>query len=125
MGVGVSRVHPALGTFSHLQNTPGAPGVLGNDNDPDWDVLHVESHAQPGKGTVAVETNGSFVYVPNLNSCGDDGFSYIADDGNGATDSATVSLAIECVAEPPGEIFADDFETGDTTAWLTTVGDAP
>ena len=74
---------------------------------------------------MAVETNGSFVYVPNLNSCGDDGFSYIADDGNGATDSATVSLAIECVAEPPGEIFADDFETGDTTAWSTTVGEAP
>src|SRR5207245_1439574 len=43
---------------------PAAPGVLGNDTDADGNTLTATKVTDPGHGSVTVNANGSFSYVP-------------------------------------------------------------
>ncbi|MBN2509445.1 MAG: tandem-95 repeat protein, partial [Spirochaetales bacterium] len=74
--------------------------VLENDTDVDGDSLAVASVTTPGNGTAAVE--GTQVrYTPSAGYSGGDSFSYTATDGNGGTASATVTVTIGPVNDPP------------------------
>ncbi|MHB9024901.1 MAG: Ig-like domain-containing protein [Armatimonadota bacterium] len=70
-----------------------APGVLGNDQDPDGDALTASVAQEPAHGMLTLNANGSFVYTPAVNYIGDDNFTYRANDGT-ATSTASVSLTI-------------------------------
>ena len=72
----------------------GAPGVLGNDSDPDSDPLVVDSHTQPANGSTTVSPDGSMSYTPNHGFTGDDSFDYTINDGNGGTDTALVTITV-------------------------------
>jgi hypothetical protein len=89
------------------EDTPVTIYVLANDTDVEDDTLTVESVTQPAHGTV---TNNStdVTYIPSAGYCGDDTFTYTADDGNGGTDDATVSITVTCGNAAPvvGEITA-------------------
>ena len=61
-------------------NVP-APGVLGNDPDPDGDALEAQLVTGPSHGTLTLNLDGSFVYTPAANFDGLDSFSYLAGDG--------------------------------------------
>ncbi len=50
--------------------------MLLNDTDPDGDRLTAELIQPSANGTVALNPDGSFTYMPNLNFTGLDGFSY-------------------------------------------------
>jgi hypothetical protein len=76
-------------------------GVLANDTDPDGDTLTAHLVAQAQHGTVELSPNGAFTYVPNPGFSGEDWFTYLADDGNGGTDTATVYITVEFVNSPP------------------------
>jgi VCBS repeat-containing protein len=79
-----------------------APGVLVNDNDDDNDTLTAVVGTAAANGSLTLNGNGSFSYVPDANSCGDDSFTYFANDGSDNGNEATVSLDIMCDApEPP------------------------
>jgi N-acetylneuraminic acid mutarotase len=92
-----------------------APGVLGNDSDTDGDSLTATMVGSPLHGTVNLETDGSFVYTPTTGFTGTDTFTYRAEDASSQSAETAVSLGV-------GEyIFADDFESGDTTAWSSSV----
>jgi len=88
-----------------------APGVLNNDSDPDvGDTLAVTSVNTSGTvGTVtAWDADGSFTYDPSGQfeylPAGDstsDSFTYTVSDGNGGTDTATVTVIINGVYDPP------------------------
>ncbi|MEN8166416.1 MAG: Ig-like domain-containing protein [Pseudomonadota bacterium] len=78
-----------------------APGVLANDSDIDGDPLTASLETAPAHGSVVVNPDGSFSYTPYPDYNGPDGFSYLVADGNGASDSATVSLIINPVNDPP------------------------
>jgi len=54
-----------------------ASGVLGNDSDVDGDSLTVEAYGQPAHGSISGAVDGSFVYTPDADYFGPDGFSYI------------------------------------------------
>ena len=70
--------------------------VLGNDTDSDGDALSVASFSQPANGTVTRGANGQLIYTSNGNSCGiDDKFTYTISDGNGGTDTATVTVSVD------------------------------
>ena len=56
-------------------------GVLANDTDAQSDVLTVSVVENPAFGTVTLQTDGSFTYVPQTNFIGIDSFSYLAADG--------------------------------------------
>ncbi|WP_168800663.1 Ig-like domain-containing protein, partial [Roseinatronobacter bogoriensis] len=72
--------------------------VLDNDSDPDGDDLTVIGNTAPANGSVVINANGQFVYVPNEGFSGEDSFTYTVSDGNGGTDTATVTVN---VAERP------------------------
>ena len=74
--------------------------VLANDNDVDGDTLRIDSVTQPAHGTAAI--NGTAVdYQPAENYNGADSFTYTVSDGQGGTDSATVSITVTPVNDAP------------------------
>jgi PGF-CTERM protein len=76
--------------------TVPASGVLNNDTDPDGDTLSVTTAAvsEPSNGTLALDSDGSFEYTPDSGFTGADSFTYEVSDGNGGTDTATVTIAV-------------------------------
>ncbi|MBA2644599.1 MAG: cadherin-like domain-containing protein [Solirubrobacterales bacterium] len=78
-----------------------APGVLGNDSDPDGDPLTAERVSGPAHGTLTLRPNGSFTYDPDRDYNGSDSFTYRAcDDGSPRKcDSATVNITVRAVAD--------------------------
>lgn len=75
-----------------------APGVLGNDVDADGDLLAARVEALPAHGTLALDANGAFRYVPAASFAGIDSFSYRASDGKVAGNAALVSISVQAVA---------------------------
>ena len=71
--------------------------VLGNDNDPDGDVLQIAGVEQSANGTTVVNADGTLSYTPDEGFYGTDSFTYTASDGKGGTTTATVTVD---VAEP-------------------------
>ena len=59
---------------------PG-PGVLGNDSDIDGDALTAVLFSNPTNGTVNLNPDGGFSYIPDANFAGTDSFIYYANDG--------------------------------------------
>src|SRR5438105_11998411 len=80
---------------------PVDSGVLANDSDLDGDTLIATVATNPTHGTLALNANGSFTYTPAGNYNGADSFTYTASDGHGGSATATVSLTIAAVNDPP------------------------
>jgi VCBS repeat-containing protein len=79
-----------------------APGVLGNDSDSDTaSVLTAALVTGPAHGTLTLNANGSFTYMPNANFQGADSFTYKANDGAIDTNVATVSITVTSVNDAP------------------------
>jgi VCBS repeat-containing protein len=81
--------------------TVDAPGVLGNDTDPDGDRLSAVAGSGPSHGTLTRDTNGSFIYTPAANYNGSDSFTYRASDGTLTSNLATVTLTVTAVNDAP------------------------
>lgn len=73
----------------------------GVDSDPDGDPLTVSTLASPANGTLTLNANGDYTYTPAADFNGADSFTYELSDGNGGTDSATVSLTVNPVNDGP------------------------
>ena len=73
-----------------------APGVLGNDNDPDGDpmsaILLLEMPVT--EGSLTLSADGGFTYTPNASFSGATAFTYTAWDAGGASNVATVSIGV-------------------------------
>ncbi|MDG1583337.1 cadherin-like domain-containing protein, partial [Pseudomonas sp. GOM6] len=68
--------------------------LLGNDSDPDSDPLLVESVQDAVNGTVSLNGSGQVVFTPADGFYGDASFTYTISDGQGGTDTATVTLKV-------------------------------
>ncbi|MEZ4334950.1 MAG: Ig-like domain-containing protein [Myxococcota bacterium] len=86
-------VRDAYGTPVDETLAVAAPGVLGNDFDPDGDDLRVVTVRVPAHGTVSAATDGSFSYVPDPGFAGADRFRYRMRDA-GPTLSEETSVVI-------------------------------
>ncbi len=86
----------AYGTSDTLDTQEeGLPGVLANDSDIDSEFLIAQIIEGPDSGTVDLEPNGSFTYIPNAGFSGTDSFSYAAvDEDNAQSDPATVQITV-------------------------------
>ena len=71
-----------------------APGLLGNDTDPEHDPLTAILNVGPAHGVLTLNANGSFVYTPNANYFGTDSFTYHARDAALNSNIATVTINI-------------------------------
>jgi VCBS repeat-containing protein len=74
--------------------------VLANDTDVDNDILSV-TYASANNGIVVVNSNGELEYTPNANFTGEDIIVYTINDGNGATDTASVGVSVNPVNDSP------------------------
>jgi hypothetical protein len=72
--------------------TVAAPGVLGNDKDPEGTSLTAKLVASPASGSLSFSSNGSFSYIPA--SSGTFSFTYQASDGVNSSSTATVTVAV-------------------------------
>lgn len=121
--------------------------VLANDSDPDGDTVTLDSFdgSSIANGTLTSNGGGSFTYVSDPAYFGSETFTYVASDGNGGTDPATVTITV--VAQPddpsaaadayttpqdtalvvaaPGVLANDSDEDGDTLTVATTPVSGP
>jgi len=78
-----------------------APGVLTNDTDAEEDDLIAVKLTDPVHGVVTLQADGSFVYTPAEDYSGSDSFTYKANDGDGDSAPATVTLTVSPTNDPP------------------------
>ena len=79
-----------------------APGVLGNDADPDAaTTLSAVLVSGPAHGVLTLNADGSFTYQPDANYSGPDSFVYRASDGTLQSGDTSVALDVTAVADPP------------------------
>jgi VCBS repeat-containing protein len=116
--------------------TVPSPGVLGNDSDAD-SQLTVALAAGPANGTLALNGDGSFTYVPNADFSGTDGFTYRASDGTSSSDASVVitinavndapvaaadaATVVEDSGPTPIAVLGNDTDADDTTLTVTAV----
>jgi VCBS repeat-containing protein len=91
-----------------------APGVLANDSDANGDSMTVRLAQSAAHGTLTLQSDGSFTYMPAAGFTGMDEFTYAASDGKGESALATVTIAVD---EAP-LLFSDSF----SRATSATVG---
>jgi hypothetical protein len=77
-----------------INGIPVAINVLANDSDTNGDTLTVTGITQPANGTAVLNPNQTVTYDPVCAFQGTDTFTYTIDDGNGGTDTATVSIRV-------------------------------
>ena len=102
-----------------------APGVLTNDSDPQLDLLTAALDAGPVHGSVTLNADGGFTYVPDPDYAGPDSFTYHANDGLLDSNIATVNITVTesahlaTFATIPGRSFIARFrivpKAGETT----------
>lgn len=81
-----------------------APGLLANAADPDgYDetILDTDPVEGPANGTLTLDEDGSFTYVPAENFNGTDSFTYAVTDGRGGRAEATARIGINSVNDTP------------------------
>lgn len=78
-----------------------AASVITNDSDADGDVIQALLVSGPSHGSLTLNANGSFVYIPAANYNGTDSFSYKLNDGSAESNIAIVSLTVNAINDTP------------------------
>ncbi|MFT6178568.1 MAG: hypothetical protein ACJA1W_000909 [Akkermansiaceae bacterium] len=91
-------------TFVGAENqttTRSAPGVLTNDTDIDTDSLTAVLVNNVSNGTLQLNPDGSFEYIPDASFFGTDTFTYRADDGDLGSQPVLVTLEVAPINDAP------------------------
>ncbi|QOF76727.1 tandem-95 repeat protein [Variovorax sp. 38R] len=94
------------------EDTPVSGKVIGSDVD--GDALTYVKGSNPANGTVTVNADGTYTYVPGANFNGTDSFTVTVSDGHGGTTTSTVNVTINPVNDAP--VFVDGGGTPVNTA---------
>lgn len=106
--VGNSSLTATDDTTSTNEDVLKVVNVLANDTDPDGDTLSVSSATDPAHGSTTVNGDNTITYTPDANWNGIDTFDYTISDGNGGTDTATVTITVNAVNDAPVANFSFD-----------------
>ncbi len=87
---------------------PLAEGILSNDLDAEGNSLSWNLLTNPTHGTLQLEPDGSFQYIPEPDFSGEDEFTYNVTDGIDTSAAATVRIVVGPVNDPP-EITGDAY----------------
>lgn len=102
-----------------------APGVLGNDSDPDALPLEAQLLTSPLHGTLALAADGSFTYAPDPGYSGPDAFTYRAGNGTRFSDPATVDIVVLEAVLPAlvsgTKTVAGEFTVGGTVTYTVVL----
>lgn len=94
------------------EDVPITIDVMTNDDLSGTGLFFVSSVTQPSNGVAKINSDNTITYTPNQDFFGSDSFQYTASDSAGLLqDSATVSITINPVNDPP--VANDDFVTTD------------
>ncbi|MFN9799255.1 MAG: Ig-like domain-containing protein, partial [Bacteroidota bacterium] len=85
-----------------------------NDTDPNGDVLTYSVIAQPDHGTITMQPNGQFTYLPDFLYYGFDYVTYQVCDPHGACASAILEIAVLFVNDPPAIVDETFFLVANT-----------
>ncbi|MEK7872237.1 MAG: Ig-like domain-containing protein, partial [Chloroflexota bacterium] len=100
-----------------------APGVLGNDTNVEGNTLTaVLLPGPPINGTLTLNADGSFTYIPNANYNGVIAFMYKANDGAADSNPATVVLTVNAVNDVPVANAQSMTTSEDTAKAITLTG---
>ncbi len=118
-------------TFENQTLNVAAPGVLANDTDPNNLPLQPILVATTTNGTLTLNPNGSFRYVPNANFVGHDAFIYQASNGGTTTAPVVVSINVAFVNQPPSfakgpnQIVHNYQQAQTRTGWASNISAGP
>jgi len=112
-------------TPEDVQLSVAAPGVLGNDIDVDNSPLTAILVSTTTHGSLTLNPDGSFVYMPNTNYYGIDQFTYKASDGEFESAPVTVTITITSVNDPPIANPQTVSTPEDTPVTITLTGSDP
>ena len=79
----------------------GSTSVLTNDSDPDGDPITAVKVTNPSRGSVTLNTNGTFLYTHDGSNESSDSFTYSANDGKINSAPITVSINVTGTNDPP------------------------
>jgi CshA-type fibril repeat protein/VCBS repeat-containing protein len=96
--------------------------LLGNDVDPDGDVLTIVEVSNPTNGTVTLNPDGTITFTPDPDYSGPATFEYTVSDGNGGTDTATVTVNVAEANDAP-EAANDSFTGEEDTPYVMSASD--
>jgi large repetitive protein len=97
--------------------TVSGPGVLSNDTDIDGDPLTAVLSANPSNGTVTLNPDGGFTYIPSTNFTGTVAFQYYANDGTTDGNPSFVNISVTAINEDV--VARDDSTTTATNVAVT------
>ena len=103
-----TAVGDSYSTVRDADLTIPSQGVLGNDEDVDGDPLIAVLLSAPANGSVALESDGAFVYSPDPGFLGLDSFDYQANDGHSDSVPATVLVDVTGCQGDPDLVLAND-----------------
>ncbi|MEM6613533.1 MAG: Hint domain-containing protein [Cyanobacteria bacterium P01_C01_bin.72] len=92
--------------------------VLTNDSDPDGGSVQLLEFTDPANGSINQLGDVTF-YNPNSNFIGTDTFTYTIVDDEGLSDTATVTIEVECfltgthILTDQGEVLVEELKIGD------------
>lgn len=98
----------AAGTLTTNEDTPGTGTLAGSDAD--GDSLTYSIDTSPSNGTVAITdaATGAYTYTPGADFNGSDSFTYKVNDGTADSTSATITVTVDPVNDPPTLTGATD-----------------
>ncbi len=93
--------------------------VLGNDTDANGDTLNLvaQTLTTANGGAVTINADGTFSYLGAANFHGSDSFDYTVQDGQGGSDTGTVSVTVASVNDSP--VAGDDAASGNEDTVIT------
>jgi len=107
--IGTVNTPPVAVDDSYSMLNVATPGVLENDTDIDGDPLTAILVRRAINGTVTLNADGSFTYMPGPDFNGMDSFTYMANDGSSDSNVATVTITVILVDDVP--VAVDDSVT--------------
>ncbi|MEE8361777.1 MAG: PKD domain-containing protein, partial [Gemmatimonadales bacterium] len=116
-----SNLPPVAVAATEMTDEGIAMAITLQASDPDGDALSYSVPTPPASGTLS-GTAPSLTYTPNAEFSGSDSFIFQVDDGNGGSDTATVSIIVNPANADPVSIAFDGFESGNFSggsgAWI-------
>ena len=98
VNITITPVNDAPDAVNDTSSTPEGVAkdinVLANDTDVEGNTLTVSAVTQGTKGTTSINANNTIRYTPQSTATGSDSFTYTISDGNGATDTAIVTVTL-------------------------------
>ncbi|HKR65230.1 MAG TPA: Ig-like domain-containing protein [Thermoanaerobaculia bacterium] len=127
---------PVANDASATTNEDTTVTITLSGTDADGDSLTFTIVSGPAHGSLGAinptgPTSATVDYAPNLNYNGPDSFVYRANDGNGGTDDATVTITVNPVNDPPSfligptDIVLEDSGPRTYTNWVTAISAGP